>query len=237
MQLFPLLFSALKARLAARIPVMDQGGAEKKKAAKEPAPIRLSAISFALALTTAALAVGASRWCLQMRSADLAQAQQLRDAAFAKFSQVDQEIEEIRLYQPQFLQLRARGRLGAENRLAWTEAMRQSQEQRRLLPISYEIEPQQAFQLDPPALAGAYQLHGSLMTLHMDLLHEMDLFDFLDDLRAHANIAVRDCAIKRGTMAPQTTAVAPLLSANCTLYWLTLDADGALPRTPPLERR
>jgi hypothetical protein len=233
MRSFSVFISALSARLMARLPMMSLARAGKK----EPAPIQLSAISFALALTTAALTVGASRWCLQVRRADLAQAQQLRDAAFGKLSQVDQEIEEIRLYQPQFLQLRAKGRLGAENRLAWTEAMRQSQEQRRLLPISYEIEPQRAFQLDPPALAGAYQLHGSLMTLHMDLLHEMDLFDFLDDLRAHANIAVRDCAIKRGTMASQTTAVAPLLSANCTLYWLTLDVAGALPQTPAREQR
>lgn len=233
MRPFSILFSALRARLMARIPVTERARAEKKEAA----PIRLSAISFALALTTAALAVGASRWCLQVRRADLAQAQQMRDAAFGKFSQADQEIEEIGLYQPQFLQLRARGRLGFENRLAWTDAMRQSQQQRRLLPISYEIEPQQAFRLDPPALAGAYRLHGSLMTLHMDLLHEMDLFDFLGDLRVHANIAVRDCAIKRGTMAPQTTAVAPLLSAHCTLYWLTLDAAGALPQTPPREAR
>jgi hypothetical protein len=231
MRSFSVFISAFSARLMAHLPLMSQAHAGKK----EPAPIQLSAISFALALTTAALTIGASRWCLEVRRAELAQAQQLRNAAFAKLSQVDMEIEEIRLYQPQFLQLRARGRLGAENRLAWTEAMRQSQEQRRLLPIRYEIEPQRAFQLDPPALAGAYQLHGSLMTLHMDLLHEMDLFDFLDDLRAHANIAVRDCAIKRGTMAPQTTAVAPLLSANCTLYWLTLDVAGAQPQTPPRE--
>ena len=111
MRPFSVFISALSARLTGRLPVMGQARGGKK----EPAPIRLSAMAFVLALTTAALTVGASRWCLQVRRADLAQAQQLRNAAFEKLSQVDQEIEEIRLYQPQFIQLRAKGRLGAEN--------------------------------------------------------------------------------------------------------------------------
>jgi hypothetical protein len=72
-----------------------------------------------------------------------------------------------------------------------------------------------------PLTMGQYQLRGSKMQLHMDLLHEMDLLNFFDDLRQSGYFAVQECALKRGGGAANPGQNASL-SADCSLLWLTL---------------
>ena len=82
-----------------------------------------------------------------------------------------------------------------------------------------------------PLSMGQYQLRGSKMQLHMDLLHEMDLLNFFDDLRQSGYFAVQDCALKRGGAA--STGQTASLSADCSLLWLTLgDRPLAVPGLP-----
>lgn len=154
-----------------------------------------------------------------------------RRAAAARFNQVETEKLEIRAFAPRFLALQRRGLIGEENRLAWIDAIRLSQQQRHLLPLSYEISAQQVLKVPLPLTMGQYQLRGSKMQLHMDLLHEMDLLNFFDDLRQSGYFAVQDCALKRGgaASAGQTAS----LSADCSLLWLTLgDRPLAVPGLP-----
>lgn len=153
--------------------------------------------------------------------ANMEQAQRLRDSANSRYAQVDNEKRDIRNFQPRFVELRARGLIGEEKRLEWVDAIRQAQEQRQLPPLSYEIEPQQSVRLESALDLGDYQLQGSRMRLHMDLLHEMDLFNFFDDLRQRSFFAVQDCSIKRLGVAAGTVG-APTLGADCTLNWITL---------------
>jgi hypothetical protein len=214
------------ASLLSRLWAMLSGAAQAEGADNEATSIRLPALSFALALLTGTLAVGASLWCLDARRADLARAQQLRDAAFAKLSQVEQEKAEIRTYRPLFAALRAQGWIGEENRLAWTEAISQAQERLGLPSVSYEIEPRQPLRLEAPTPTGGYQLRASKMTLHLDLLHEMDLFNFLAQLKTRGMFAMQDCTIRRNSSTPQGPGPAPRLNADCTLNWLTLGAPG-----------
>ncbi|MDC8759872.1 hypothetical protein [Janthinobacterium fluminis] len=187
----------------------------------ELALIRLPLLLFAFTLVLGSLLVVLSTWYLNSQSDAMIRAQQARNIAFDQFNHVENEKLEIRDYQPQFIALRDKGLLGEERRLEWVDAIRQIQERRKLLPISYEIDAQQAFKLEGQAALGAYRLRGSRMDLHMDLLHEMDLFDFLHDLRQRSYYTIQDCSIKRGAGAPNA-AVAPSLAADCTLYWLTL---------------
>jgi len=153
--------------------------------------------------------------------ARLQQSQRTRDAAYTRYAHVDNEKRDIRNFQPRFIELRARGLIGAEKRLEWVDAIRQVQEQRRLLPLSYEVEPQQTVQLASALDLGDYQLQGSRMRLHMDLLHEMDLFNFLADLHQRSFFAVQDCNIKRLGRAEGAQG-GPTLGADCTLNWVTL---------------
>lgn len=191
---------------------------------REFALLRNAVLVFLATLALSLAAVSASLW--QLRQARFAEAAQLleRDGARSRLAHAETEKEEIRLYQPQFVELRRRGLVGPERRLDWVEAIRMIQEQRRLLPLSYEIEVQQPYRLETALPTGDYALLGSRMALHMDLLHELDLLNFLADLRLAGTFAVQDCSIRRAAAAvsPVAGAVVPTLNADCTLNWLTL---------------
>ncbi|WEF34797.1 hypothetical protein [Pseudoduganella chitinolytica] len=195
--------------------------------------IRTAAITFAVTAFATIAAVVTSYWKLQHARQDELVAQGLRDAARQSFVHVEAEKQDIRIYQPLFLDLRRRGFVGAESRLEWVEAIRQIQAARRLLPLTYQIEPQQPYKLAGRVATGEYQLRGSRMTVHMDLLHEMDLFDFLSDLRQRGVFTVQDCAMRR-TASAGNAPLAPGLTADCTLNWLTLTPPAAL-RNPGLR--
>jgi hypothetical protein len=161
------------------------------------------------------------------------QAQRQRDTAYSRYAHVDNEKRDIRNFQPRYVELLARGLIGEEKRLEWVDAIRQAQERHRLPPLSYEIEPQQSVRLESALDLGDYQLQGSRMRLHMDLLHEMDLFDFFDDLRQRSFFAVQDCSIKRLSLAAGSVG-APTLGADCTLNWITLEV---APKPPEPVRK
>lgn len=185
--------------------------------------LRNAVLVFLATLAVSLAAVFASSWHLRQARLEEAAALLERDGARTRLAHAESEKEEIRLYQPQFVELLRRGLVGPERRLDWVEAIRQIQEQRRLLPLTYEIEVQQPYRLETALPTGDYTLLGSRMALHMDLLHELDLLNFLADLRLAGTFAVQDCVIRRSAgAAPVAGAPAPTLNADCTLNWLTL---------------
>jgi hypothetical protein len=211
----------------------------KKKAAatialpywiNEFALIRTAVLTLIAAITISLTGVLLSE--IKRHEADelLEKSQRARDAAYSRYAQVDNEKRDIRNFQQRFVALRQRGLVGDERRLEWLDAIRQAQDQLKLPPLSYEIEPQQAVQLEAPLDLGEFQLRGSRMRLHMELLHELDLFNFFQSLREHSYFAVQDCSIKRlGVVAG--TPGAPTLNADCTLNWITLNT---APKAPPV---
>lgn len=191
--------------------------------------LRNAALVFLATLVVALAAVGGSGWHLRRAHLEEAAALLERDGARSRLAHAETEKEEIRQYQPQFIELRRHGLVGLERRLDWVEAIRQIQERRRLLPLTYEIDVQQPYRLETALPTGDYSLLGSRMTLHMDLLHELDLLNFLSDLRLNGTFAVQECVIRRtGGAAPAPGILAPTLNADCTLNWLTLT-----PAAPP----
>jgi hypothetical protein len=213
-------------------------------ASKAPAPIRLgpawladarlvrhSALTFLLALLVAVFAVGGTNWWLQEETATAAQARKTRDLALQAAHDVEVGKVDIAQYQARFLELREMGLIGDERRLEWVEAIRQSQAERKLFPITYDIEPQQPVVLDGQLDLGDYQLRASKMVLHMELLHEMDMLNFLDDLKKHHFFAVEHCAVKRNAMSADAAQMAGLI-ADCTLNWVTLGPPGTLAPAP-----
>jgi hypothetical protein len=192
--------------------------------------IRPAVLTLVAALTVSITGVLLSQ--SKMRDAiDLAEhTQRNRDAAYSRYAQVDNEKRDIRNFQHRFVALRQRGLIGDERRLEWLDAIRQTQEQLKLPPLSYEIEPQQVVTLEAPLDLGEFQLRGSRMHLHMELLHELDLFNFFVNLRDNSYFAVQDCSIKRlGVVAG--TPGASTLGADCTLNWITLNT---APKAPSL---
>ncbi|MBK7899188.1 MAG: hypothetical protein KA603_08175 [Azonexus sp.] len=115
--------------------------------------------------------------------------------------------------------MQKRGTLGSEQRLAWTETLRDAQRRHKLPEISYEFGPRAAL---APAAAEAVRFYASPMKLRLRLVHEEDLLRYLDTLRREASalVVVRACTLKRG--APLGSAPAP--EAACDLDWVTAQA-------------
>lgn len=212
--------SAIAAPAAARLPLPYWIGGF--------ALIRAAAITFTVTTVVAVAAIVTSYWKLQHARQQELVALSTRDAARQSFLHVEAEKQDIRVYQPLFLELRRHDFVGTENRLEWVEAIRQIQEARALLPLTYQIEPQQPYKLAGRIATGHYLLRGSRMTVHLDLLHEMDLIDFLTDLRQRGVFTVQECAIRRAASGGNAP-LAPALTADCVLNWLTL--------TPPAAAR
>ena len=195
--------------------------------------VRNALLCFALTLLASVALLSLSAAYRAREAQQLEMARGTRSAATTLFNHAEAEKQEIRAYEPQFLALRQRGLIGEENRLAWIDAIRRSQEQRKLLPISYDISPQQGLQVPLPMVMGQYHLRGSRMRLQMDLLHEMDLLNLLDDLRQAGYFAVQDCTLKRHAAAGAVpgsggaSGAAPALGAECDLLWLTLGSTPA----------
>lgn len=195
--------------------------------------LRPAALVFMLSLAAAVTMVGASHWLLASSTEQQRHVQQVAQAALKRTSQITDQGRQISAYQQAFLALKKRGLIGEEQRLNWIEAIKQSQAARQLAPITYTIDAQQPLHLEGGFDSAGYQLRGSRMSLHMEPLHEMDVFNLLDDLkRSGGFFAVQDCSIKRGGMAAVATQAHGLI-ADCTLNWLSLAAAGQAPASTP----
>jgi hypothetical protein len=179
------------------------------------------------ALLAAAMAVagGSALWASARLADDVAQghaqaidtrgkAQRGLAAARAEEAEIAQKID-------RFSHLMARGAIGAEQRLAWVELIRDARARHRLGALDYEFSPQRPLdQAIAPADAGQLQVTSSALRIRLPLLHEGDLLTLLDDLsrNAPALVRVRECGIARRVV----TETAPeALQADCVLDWIT----------------
>ncbi|WP_310179817.1 hypothetical protein [Duganella sp. 3397] len=212
----------------------------------EFAQIRTAGLAALAAVIIGATLVAVTAAQRHDADADLQHATRLRDTAHSRYAHVDSEKRDIRNFQRRYLELRQRGLIGEERRLEWVDAIRQVQEELQLPPLSYQIEPQQPVRLEAAMDLGDYQLRGSRMRLHMELLHEMDLFDFLGGLHGRGFFAAQDCSLKRlaavggGQANPAGAggasgagAAGGNLGVDCTLNWITMAPNaGAITSAP-----
>lgn len=182
--------------------------------------IRKSVITLVLSLLFSATLIGVSHSVLLKLKSDMDREQAQRGTANEQLHRAENDKQEILDFQPKYLQLRERGVVGIEKRLDWIEQINTTREERNLFPIAYDISAQQIFKIDPSVLTGDLELRGSKMKLEMKLLHEQDLFNFLDDLRRKGFYTVQECTLKRAGVLE--TPQSPRLAAECLLYWLTL---------------
>lgn len=134
------------------------------------------------------------------------------------------EEQEIRLKIATYQTISARGIIGPEQRLDWVELVRSVQQERQLLGLDYEIQPQKTLS----ANHGGHAFMNSAMRIQLSLLHEEDLLRFIGDLqaRAPAFVRVRTCRIARAGVQPAVPEALPAqLQAGCLLDWITLKSD------------
>jgi len=142
-----------------------------------------------------------------------------------RLDRANEEEREIKANLQQYRALEARGITGEEKRLDWIDALTAIKSERRLFNISYSIEPQKL--LDYPGFgsgSGAYFM-TSRAKVSLQLLHEEDLLNFIDDLagRSKLHLSARNCNIQRVDRGGGGGAVlAPRLQADCTFDLITI---------------
>lgn len=153
-------------------------------------------------------------------------AQQGADNALIRARSEEQQLREMI---SRFQALTARNIIGPEQRLDWVETLDRIKAARRISQLDYDFAPQRPVTSDllPAGMAAGFQLMASQMHLTLHLLHEGDLLGFIDDLRqtAPALIQIRSCRIDRTSQSTVERPVNDLLTAECTLEWITVKED------------
>jgi hypothetical protein len=147
-----------------------------------------------------------------------------RLSAQNKLDRANDEERDIRDRLVDYRKLLDRGVIGEEQRLNWVDRIGEIKTARKLFDVKYSIDVQKP--VDYPGLAGAgdVELMASPMKLDMALLHEEDLFRFLDDLRGalSAHVVVKSCSIQRNQRATGERGLVPRLEASCEIDLVTI---------------
>lgn len=215
--------------MAPSAPNLKPGQAKDKMAGglaflQEELPlIRRALLTLGATLAVSATLVGTSQLALSQARDTMNQALAQRSAAIGRNAQAETDKREALDYQAKFVQLRQQGFVGEEQRLDWTEQIRRIRDNLQLLPITYEIAAQRPVAIAAEGVTtGDYELRSSRMTLKMELLHEMDLLNFLDVLKRQGRYATQSCTVERDRAANIPGPLSPRLLAECELVWLTL---------------
>lgn len=141
-----------------------------------------------------------------------------------KFESSGLEKETIIEYLPVYNNLLARGFIGEERRIEWIERLRQIHGQYNLFSIDYSIGQQEKYKPSFVQNMGNHVMNRSVMELQLDMLHEGDLINLLEDLHKDTPpFMVRDCEITRPIGAEiNSKKVVANLKAACEIDWVTL---------------
>lgn len=189
------------------------------------AALRFSLLLLATAVLLAALGVVWSRGEAREAHAQLERQQAARDAAQQTLTRSREQQQLIGAHLGDYQALAARGFVGAEDRLAWIEAVQLANQAAGLYGLEYRLAPRTA---SDPALAQGLPLGQTAMNVSMALLVETDLTRFLSALQARAPgiYRVRGCRVARPGNEPFTAVNQPRLKADCELLWYTVAPQG-----------
>ena len=141
-----------------------------------------------------------------------------------RLASANEEEREIKANLQQYQALAARGIIGEEKRLDWVDTITAIKNERRLFNIGYSIEPQK--ELDYPGFGpgGGVNFVASRVKMEIQLLHEEDLLNFIDDLtrRGKSYLSARSCDVQRADRGGSGTTLAPRLQAACVFDLITI---------------
>ena len=160
------------------------------------------------------------------------QTAQLREAQSRMQLSGDEKII-IEKYVGGYRQLQQSGFIGDEQRINWLDALRKSNERADLFGVNYEIGVQQDYPYAAELDRGKMALHQSIMRTDLRVLHELDLLQFFEALRAqNTGLFHLDQCLLRRTDVSGAIRNQPNVTATCRLAWIT-----ATPETQPEGRR
>ncbi len=187
----------------------------------------------ALAMLVLLVAVGAGLIWFAERSlkdakARLAGANTERTQNRERLSKIAEEEREVKEKLEVYRRLKEARVLGDEKRLEWADTVARIRKERELSDVRYLVEPQRLM-VSLPGTPGNVDFYSSTMKLNMTLLHEGDLFTFLDDLRASGNayFSVQRCGLSRLGATGALTTLVPRIRAECNIDLITIMDRGA----------
>jgi hypothetical protein len=171
-----------------------------------------------------AVAVILSQQLVRKADAERQTAAAERQAAQDRLARANDEEREIRSRLVDYRKLLDRGVIGDEQRLEWVDRIAEIKAARKLFDVRYTIEAQRPVEYPGVAGGGDVEFLASAMKLDMALLHEEDLFRFLDDLRRalSAQVVIRSCTLQRGERGAPERGLAPRLNAACDIDLVTI---------------
>ena len=182
------------------------------------------AVVAALLVAVGGVAIVLSQQMLQKGRAEQTKATADREAAQNRLARTTDEEREIREKLVDYQKLRSRGLIGEERRADWVERIAEIKSARKLFDVKYTIEPQRPADYPGLAAAGDIEFLASQMKVVLALLHEEDLFRFIEDLRGalSSHVLVRSCTVSRLDGAAADRGVGPRLRADCTIDLVTI---------------
>jgi len=190
--------------------------------------LRGSVVFAVLALAVSAVLIGGGQWFHDEMRGKLEKEQKRFQSNSRRYLAVDEEERLISANLPGYRALEQAGVVGEEQRLAWVETLREVSASLKLPAMRYEILPQKPYQPPVAVSTGNLRVYASPMKVQLGLLHEDDLFRFLDTLTEQAlgRFSVDRCVMRRSAAVPQTDPGKPNLEADCELLWLTIRQPG-----------
>lgn len=177
-----------------------------------------------VALLIGGTAGGAAHWWSSGMTAQRVSAQAQRDQAVSRADTAAEEKSQLQSFQPRYFELQREGFVGDEQRLAWIEQLQAIRAKRRMAAFEYTFSPRTELALDPALEAGEVKLHASRLTLKLPLMHELDLFHLLSDLRQSVLFIPYGCSMERNDA--NLDLQSPRVTAECELYLPTVSVPG-----------
>lgn len=145
-------------------------------------------------------------------------------AARSQYQALDEEEDIIATYLPRYLALEEAGIIGREQRLDWIDVLRDAARAARVQSLSYVLNAQQQFDPGITLNVGDYAVYVSSMRLDIGLLHEGDLLEFLDRLRAQMPglFGINGCRMMRADRTLRMAADAVNVDVQCLINFYTI---------------
>ncbi len=157
-------------------------------------------------------------------------AQSMLNDARARMTTAHQDQENMSIYADNYGALIANKIIGDDQRLDWIEGMEKIRQKNLVTDFRYTIAPQKVYAPKPPIDSGNFDIRYSEMKLQFDLLHEAQLLNFFDALRADIKgwYQLEGCSLQRvGATSVNEQATKTRLKAECSGGWMTLKSRNA----------
>jgi hypothetical protein len=145
--------------------------------------------------------------------------------ARTQLSSTQSDLDNMSTYAHEYTTLVNNKVIGGESRLDWIEGLEKLRHEHHVIDFKYTIAPQKAFVANPVLDLSNFDINLSGLSLQLDLLHEKQLFDFMNTLRSDMEgwFIIDKCELERtGSSAGLNSAFGIQLKANCAGGWITL---------------